>query len=104
MALLSFLLKAYEQDQHPDASSEATVVVHVDDVNEPPSFLSSHYSTSISEGVGMGTVLFTGLAAVDPDEVGICYIAIIGLYACLFVPCHEDTIFFSAFKCVKSGL
>ncbi len=49
------------------------MVVEVEDVNEPPSFLSNFYSTVASENAESGTVLPVSLAAVDPDEV--CVIA-----------------------------
>ncbi len=39
------------------------------DVNEPPIFLSSHYVTSVSEGMTIGNVLFNGIVAIDNDEV-----------------------------------
>ena len=45
------------------------MIVDVTDVNEPPVFISSHYITSISEGATIGQVLFTGILAVDNDEV-----------------------------------
>ena len=54
---------------NPNVASEATVVVHVEDVNEPPIFLRSHYSVTVSEGVGPGEVLYSGVEAFDGDEV-----------------------------------
>ena len=45
------------------------MVVLVEDVNEPPEFLSSHYSVGVSEGVPIGEILFSGELAVDGDEV-----------------------------------
>ena len=58
--------QAYE---HPDASTEATVVLHVSDVNEPPQFLRSHYTVSVTEGVGPGDILSVDIEALDRDEV-----------------------------------
>ena len=63
------LEQAYEQDYHPSASSSATLVVDVIDVNEPPAFSSSHYSTALPEGAGPGQPLSLGLQALDADEV-----------------------------------
>ena len=57
--------QAYE---HPDASTEVTVILHVSDVNEPPQFLRSHYSVSVTEGAGPGDLL-TEVEALDRDEV-----------------------------------
>jgi hypothetical protein len=48
---------------------QTIVVVDVTDVNEPPVFVSSHYVTSVSEGMTMGSQLFSGVLAVDNDEV-----------------------------------
>ena len=62
-------LQAYEQGRHPDSSSIATVVLQVEDVNEPPEFLSSYYSTLVSEGAQPGEILFAGITAVDQDVV-----------------------------------
>ncbi len=45
------------------------MIIDVLDVNEPPVFVSSHYITSVSEGATVGEILFTGLLAVDNDEV-----------------------------------
>ena len=45
------------------------MIVDVTDVNEPPVFLSTHFAAAVSEGVGVGTVLFSGLLAVDLDQV-----------------------------------
>ena len=58
--------QAYE---HPDASREATVVLHVNDVNEPPQFLRSHYSASVSEGAELGDLFFSSIEAIDRDVV-----------------------------------
>ena len=52
--------------------AETTVVVHINDVNEPPEFLNSHYTTMVSEGAGMGELLFSGIIAFDLDEVSYC--------------------------------
>ena len=49
--------------------AQAIVVVNVMDVNEPPVFVSSHYSTSITEGTTIGSQLFAGILAIDNDEV-----------------------------------
>ena len=45
------------------------MILDVADVNEPPMFISSHYVTSVSEGATIGETLFTGILAVDNDEV-----------------------------------
>lgn len=45
------------------------MIVDVMDANERPVFVSSHYVTSIPEGATVGDVLFTGIVAVDYDEV-----------------------------------
>lgn len=58
--------QAYE---YPDTNTEATVVVHVRDVNEPPEFLRSHYSASVSEGAKSGDLLYSDIEALDKDEV-----------------------------------
>ena len=58
--------QAYE---HPDASTEATVILHVSDVNEPPQFWRSHYSVSVTEGAGPGDLLTDEVQAIDRDEV-----------------------------------
>ena len=50
-------------------TAQTTVVVHINDINEPPEFLSSHYTAVVSEGVGVGELLFNGIAAFDLDEV-----------------------------------
>ncbi len=50
-------------------AGSATVVVTVGDVNEPPEFLSSHYSAVVSEDAGIGDTLTNALRAVDYDEV-----------------------------------
>ena len=60
--------QAYE---HLDASSEAAVVLHVSDINEPPQFLRSHYSAVISEGAGPGDLLYSGVEGLDRDEVNL---------------------------------
>ena len=65
------VMQSYEQG-YPDAFSEASVVVEIENVNEPPRFLSSHYGATVSEGAGPGEVVFSGLEAVDPDEVCVC--------------------------------
>ena len=51
------------------ATAQTTVIVHINDINEPPEFLSSHYTTVVSEGVGVGEMLFNGIVAFDLDEV-----------------------------------
>ena len=58
--------QAYE---HPDANSETTVILHVIDVNEPPEFLRSHYSASVSEEAELGDTVFSSVEAIDNDEV-----------------------------------
>lgn len=50
-------------------TAQTTVIVHINDVNEPPEFLSSHYTTVVSEGAGVGERLFSGIVAFDLDEV-----------------------------------
>ena len=39
------------------------------DVNEPPQFLRSHYSVSVTEGAGPGDLLTDEVEALDRDEV-----------------------------------
>lgn len=48
---------------------QTIVIVEVLDVNEPPVFVSSHYVTSVSEGMTIGEQLFSGIRAIDKDEV-----------------------------------
>ena len=62
---------AYESGHESSllGAGTATAVISVLDVNEPPEFLSSHFSLEISEGAGVGDTLFSGLRAVDNDEV-----------------------------------
>ena len=50
-------------------TAQTTVIVQINDVNELPEFLSSHYTTVVSEGVGMGELLFSGIVAFDLDAV-----------------------------------
>ena len=50
-------------------TAQATVAVYINDVNEPPEFLSSHYTTVVSEGAGVGELLFSGIVAFDLDQV-----------------------------------
>ena len=64
--------QAYEPPD-ADANAEATVVVHVRDVNEPPEFLRSHYSVSVSEGAKSGDLLYSDIEALDRDEVLISF-------------------------------
>ena len=45
------------------------MVVYINDINEPPEFLSSHYTTVVSEGAGVGELLFNGIIAFDLDQV-----------------------------------
>ena len=66
-------VKAYESG-HDTAllgAGFATVVLTINDVNEPPEFLNSYYTAVISEGASVGTTLFSGLVAVDNDEVSL---------------------------------
>lgn len=48
---------------------QAIVIMNVQDVNEPPVFVSSHYVTSIPEGIPVGSQVSVGILAVDSDEV-----------------------------------
>ncbi len=50
-------------------AGSATVVVTIGDVNEPPEFLSSHYTAVISEDATVGDTLSNALRAVDYDQV-----------------------------------
>ena len=50
-------------------TAQTTVVVQINDVNEPPEFLSSHYTAMVSEGVMLGELFFSGIVAFDVDEV-----------------------------------
>lgn len=43
--------------------------MQINDVNEPPEFLSSHYTAMVSEGVMLGELFFSGIVAFDVDEV-----------------------------------
>ncbi len=64
-------VRAYES-AHTTLSlgaGSATVVVTIDDINEPPEFLSSHYSALVSEDAGMGDTLTNAIRAVDYDTV-----------------------------------
>ena len=56
---------------------QTTVIVEVADVNEPPVFVSSHYITSVSEGMTTGDELFTGILAVDNDDVKMLYMLVL---------------------------
>ena len=44
-------------------------MVDIDDVNEAPVFLSSHYFTVVPEDAEIESVLFAGIVARDVDEV-----------------------------------
>ncbi len=44
-------------------------MVTIGDVNEPPEFLSSHYTAVISEDATVGDTLSNALRAVDYDQV-----------------------------------
>lgn len=72
-------------------TAQTTVVVHINDVNEPPEFLNSHYTTVVSEGAGMGELLFSGIVAFDRDEVSYCImkssVILLGKFLpqCLFI-------------------
>ena len=61
--------QAYEDRVGRFGTAQATVIVQVDDVNESPSFLSNHYTAVVSEGVDEGEPLFSGIVAIDLDEV-----------------------------------
>ncbi|CAI7993589.1 Cadherin-99C [Geodia barretti] len=50
------------------APSEATVVLHVGDVNEPPQFSRSHYSAAVSEGAELGYLFYSSVMATDRDK------------------------------------
>ena len=63
------ITQAYEDRHGMFATAQTTVIVHINDINEPPEFLSSHYTTVVSEGVGVGEMLFNGIVAFDLDEV-----------------------------------
>ena len=61
--------------QGTDLISSATVVVHVDDINERPVFLSNHYIAWVSEHANIGEPVHAFISAVDYDEAshGITY-------------------------------
>ena len=61
------------QGHHPDSAAVATGVMQVNDVNEPPEFLRSHYSIAVSEGAQPGEILSAGIVAVDQDMVCLSY-------------------------------
>jgi len=50
-------------------NSYATIVVYIEDRNEAPRFLSSHYIAWVSEHANMGEPLHASISAVDDDEV-----------------------------------
>ena len=52
-------------------TAQTTIVVLINDINEPPEFLSSHFTAVVSEGVGEGELLFSGITAYDVDEVSV---------------------------------
>ena len=64
-----YAFQAYEDRHGMFGIARTTVVVYVTDVNEPPEFLNSHYTTVVSEGAGVGEPLFNGIIAFDLDEV-----------------------------------
>ena len=49
-------------------SSTATIVVHIEDVNEAPLFLNTHYIAWVSEHTNTGEPVHAFLSAVDDDE------------------------------------
>ena len=51
------------------STAQATVVVQINDTNEPPEFLSSHYAAAVSEEVTVGELFFSGIVAYDVDAV-----------------------------------
>lgn len=67
-------------DSTTSTPGQTLVIVGVTDVNEPPIFVSSHYITSISEGMTIGDELFSGILAIDNDEV--CTVEIFTLLNC----------------------
>lgn len=62
-------MQAYEERHGMFGTAQTTVVVQINDVNEPPEFLNSHYTTVVSEGATEGDLLFSGIIAYDLDEV-----------------------------------
>ncbi len=75
------------------------MVVHVDDVNEPPTFLSSFYSTAVSENAEPGTILSVALAAVDPDEVCMCVCMCVRVCVCVWM-CACVCVYVYVYVCV----
>ena len=66
-----FPWQAYEDRHGMFGTAQTTIVVQINDVNEPPEFLSSHFTAVVSEGVGVGELLFSGIAAFDLDQVNV---------------------------------
>ena len=66
-----FPSQAYEDRHGMFGTAQTTIVVLINDVNEPPEFLSSHFTAVVSEGVGEGELLFSGITAYDVDEVSV---------------------------------
>jgi len=58
--------------QNVGLTSIATIVVHIEDVNEPPLFLNTHYIAWVSEHTNIGEPVHAFLSAVDDDEVNFC--------------------------------
>ena len=54
---------------YADTTAEATIVLHVRDVNEAPQFSRSHYSAEVSEGSEVGHLFYSSITAIDRDEV-----------------------------------
>ena len=79
-------------DATSSTPDQTLVIVDVADVNEPPIFVSSHYITSVSEGMTIGNQLFAGILAIDNDEV-YCLLLLL-----VFVQ-HDGTIDFPGLKC-----
>jgi len=48
-------------------------VLTVTDVNEPPTFVSSHYVASVEENAAIGDQVLSGILAVDGDSVSNYY-------------------------------
>jgi len=57
--------------QGTSLTSYATIVVHIEDVNEPPFFLNTHYIAWVSEHTNIGEPVHAFISAVDDDEVSI---------------------------------
>ena len=72
-------------DATSSTPGQTLVIVDVTDVNEPPIFVSSHYITSVSEGMTIGNQLFAGILAIDIDEVYCLLLLVLFSMMALFI-------------------